>query len=400
MREITPTPEQASALSVINHWLEDKDSMTFSLKGYAGTGKTTILDFVVKQAEELNLSVLVTATTNKAVKVLKEKIECNNFSTIHSALNMKLRRKGTKEWFEPIDYKIPEIQGYDLVIVDECSMIGRDLLGFINKYKSSYAKILYCGDPAQLQPVEEDGLSESFNQMNTILLEDIVRYGSEIELATSTVRESNKEIDLNTIVNGKEIRFLAKEDLKEFIGFRKDSDRIRYLTFTNNKVMELNKRLRNIDYEGANIPKFLVGDRIIANELCKSDENSILLNNSEEGDITEVIERPDAYQLRVQGDESGEAIVNVVIDEYKQVLDDQLQKLIEAKKWKEYYGLKESYHDIRHCYAMTTHKSQGSTYETVIVDIEDFNKCRDIKQRNQLLYVAMTRASKQVIFKV
>ena len=58
--------------------------------------------------------------------------------------------------------------------------------------------------------------------------------------------------------------------------------------------------------------------------------------------------------------------------------------------------MKKAYHDIRHCYALTVHKSQGSGFGTVVLDWENIQQNRDLQNRNQLLYVAMTRAEKQV----
>lgn len=55
--------------------------------------------------------------------------------------------------------------------------------------------------------------------------------------------------------------------------------------------------------------------------------------------------------------------------------------------------------DLRHSYACTVHKAQGSTYDTVYVDLDDLYKAiRNKDMYNRLLYVAVSRAAKKVVF--
>jgi len=62
------------------------------------------------------------------------------------------------------------------------------------------------------------------------------------------------------------------------------------------------------------------------------------------------------------------------------------------KDWPTYFRLKELYIDLRHAEALTIHKSQGSTFDTVFVDTTSLYTCRNPNERRRLLYVACSRA--------
>ena len=64
--------------------------------------------------------------------------------------------------------------------------------------------------------------------------------------------------------------------------------------------------------------------------------------------------------------------------------------------WEKFYNLKNSLADLRPPFAGTTHKAQGGTFPAVFIDRLNINKCRDSATKARLLYVALTRASKNV----
>lgn len=197
------TEEQKTGLWRLYDFLIDPNALTFCFQGYAGTGKTTtiveLVSYLIKNS--LIKSVAFTAPTNKAVNVIKNKfrphlralvksmfgkdLEENfcfddeigfmevknvkiNFFTIHKLLNFKtdysvsgdmifVRDKGSSSL-------IPE---YELVLIDECSMINMDMIDSIfdevrqvqhlqSKSFKRRAKIIFTGDPAQLPPVNEE----------------------------------------------------------------------------------------------------------------------------------------------------------------------------------------------------------------------------------------------------
>lgn len=404
------TDDQQNAFDDIKEWIDNSSEDFYTLSGFAGTGKTVLIDYITDYATEGKnfddkLNVIVTATTNKAVKVLRQKVDHHNFSTIHSLLNIKPKKKGRYEIFEPINYNKSDITQYDLVIIDECSMISEKLLEIIeNQILQGFTKVLFVGDPAQLQPVNET-VSKCF-EYSSSKLSKIVRHGDDIAQKSKVLRSTTDPIDLYSLVDEPSLIRVTVDDLKKYFqGFRDHPDDYRMLCWRNDQVDMWNFKLRVFDY--GYIPKedFNVGDIVIANTPCEV-ANSIVMLNSEEGEVLEVEEAVDDlglsyYQLKVQRNFNNPVYLNVINKKYEGKLNKYLNNLAdEAKKnkklWRQFWATKKFYHDIKHCYAMTTHKSQGSGFKNVILDVEDYNMNRDIEERNQLAYVGVTRAQERV----
>lgn len=192
----TFTIDQQKAIDNICSFLYNGDMRTFGLYGFAGTGKTTTITKLIHYLLYKNLihTVVFTAPTNKAVNVLKSKFRAdlddllqNKFKdNIHNDENLddileKLEDKGFKVNFLTIhkllnyknDFDIEgerifikgdkaSLENYDLIIVDETSMIPFNIMSHLfeeahkkNIMRSRIPKILFVGDPAQLPPVNE-----------------------------------------------------------------------------------------------------------------------------------------------------------------------------------------------------------------------------------------------------
>jgi exodeoxyribonuclease-5 len=70
--------------------------------------------------------------------------------------------------------------------------------------------------------------------------------------------------------------------------------------------------------------------------------------------------------------------------------------MLKRNAWSKYYNLLDRYADVKYNYALTVHKSQGSTFDNVIVINCDIERLRDEKERNKLLYTAITRAKNKL----
>lgn len=388
--------QQKQSYKEIIDWLLDEESPTYkTLSGYAGTGKTTLLNNITRKALDEGINTIVTAPTNKAVKVLKNRVKNTKHRTTHSLLDIKPKRDGHKETFEAVYKPDGMINYYELVIIDECSMVSEKLFSIIEEKIPSKTKVLFCGDPAQLPPIGEER-SKTFSFQPSIL-EEILRYGNEIEEAAVVPRGSKEVVDVEELYNPPHIIKGSREKLNEhFTDWRENPDNSRLLCWTNKRVMKWNKRLRKIDWQKEREEPFSIGDVVIANEPIKKNDNIVMLN-SEEGRVEEIEEDTDAWILLVRKEVGGRVRVRVVKDVYKSKLKSDLQKYRRERNWKRFWSLMEYYHDIRHAYALTTHKSQGSTFENVFIDTKNIYLNRNIKERNQMLYVAMTRASEKVI---
>ena len=155
-----PTHDQKVFIDKFSSFIKDKTSNpTFLLKGYAGTGKTTLVSAIVNACKSLNIPVILLAPTGRAAKVLSN-YSSAPASTIHRAIYHK----------KSMDIASNFVLGFNkisnaLFVVDEASMINTasegffgtgDLLSDLVQYVFSGApntRLLLLGDDAQLPPV-------------------------------------------------------------------------------------------------------------------------------------------------------------------------------------------------------------------------------------------------------
>ena len=188
------TEDQYDASIDLIDFLVDETEYMYGLFGYAGTGKTTILvellSFLVKN--KFVNSIVFTAPTNKALNVIKSKIreyliDINNclsdskifdnsknfeeiinildnigikieFMTVHKLLKFESELTDDGDLIFVRNTKKNLIYNFDIVIVDECSMIPIKMIDEILKDISldkKFPKIIFAGDPAQLPPIAE-----------------------------------------------------------------------------------------------------------------------------------------------------------------------------------------------------------------------------------------------------
>ena len=193
--DITPTPLQQEVLRELYEFVESEDERVFILRGYAGTGKTTMMRFLVKELKGGEKIVRLLASTGRAAKVLsdlveepKEKSDTGEeerlASTIHSmiysfkGLNKDLSEKEKLTADETGQLLLmfemtsidPEKSPDFIYIVDEASMVsdkasslniqaeygsGRLLKDLLEYDRKSRSKFIFVGDPCQLPPIEQ-----------------------------------------------------------------------------------------------------------------------------------------------------------------------------------------------------------------------------------------------------
>lgn len=170
---------QHTAFSNIQKFLTDKNSQVFILKGYAGTGKTSLVGKLAKWLKENKHDFILLASTGRAAKVLRDKTN-ENVNTVHSqiyrfaditedleswtALTVQTDEKGQLSL--AFDLKYAASDSNIVYIIDEASMISDtgeqshsfadygsgDLLGDLFRHDPQ-GKFIFVGDPAQLPPV-------------------------------------------------------------------------------------------------------------------------------------------------------------------------------------------------------------------------------------------------------
>ena len=140
---ITYTAHQETALKEIAVFLSDSKESIYILSGYAGTGKTTIAENIVNYALAINKECIITAPTNQAVKVLKDKLGDIKvaFKTLHSTL-YGCPDPDTGQWIPSVNFKADHV-----ILVDEASMISETLYADLNHaIQAANAKVIFVGD--------------------------------------------------------------------------------------------------------------------------------------------------------------------------------------------------------------------------------------------------------------
>jgi len=178
-----PTPQQTELFGKLHAFLlSDNGDECFILKGYAGTGKTTVVGALVKALRAYNYRSILLAPTGRAAKVITGYSGRKAF-TIHKKI---YRRKSAMGLDEP--FRIAEnIAANTLFIVDEASMISdetasgnhetllRDLVSYV--YNTKNCKLVLVGDTAQLPPVGSvDSPALDFNLMTKTFALDIFTF--------------------------------------------------------------------------------------------------------------------------------------------------------------------------------------------------------------------------------
>lgn len=145
---ITLSEEQQLIADKLIHWFGNTASKAKSLGGLAGTGKTTLIKYLVSKLEDQGYKVAVASFTGKAVHVLRSK-GISQAITLHNFLYTAIKDPTTHTWtFVP---KPSESLACDILIVDEASMVSKELHKDINHHED--LRVIYVGDHGQLEPV-------------------------------------------------------------------------------------------------------------------------------------------------------------------------------------------------------------------------------------------------------
>ena len=394
---------QKEAVKKTKEWLKG-DEKFFGIFGYAGTGKTTTVQQAVK---DYTGDIAMTAPTHKAVGVLASMNDGKfpaNFATIHSLCAVKMFREDGERVFRPDPNADQPIRDFGLVIVDECSMISKEMWGWIKSaIRNRRTKVLVMGDPAQLPPVGEKS-SPTFD-VNHVTLTEIMRNQGAIQEAATTVRENIMSqvpmLPADAIDEHGELLNLTPDDwLKRLI---ENADKAKALAFTNKSVDWINKYVREHLY-GPNAEPFVEGERLVLIETYEV--NMMVTLHTEAELIVKAAERAKNLDLDCWCLTVSDGYMNYTI----YVLDETqrpawLKEVREAKDkgralgggaWGRFYALTEAFARVRSGWATTIHKSQGSTYEQVYMLQSDIIRTadRDHAMRNMLLYVGYSRARK------
>lgn len=353
-----------------------------------------------------------------------------------------------------------KIEQGDILIVDEASMVNKTLYNFLNKFKKSLdIKIIYVGDPAQLKPVKEENVSVVFSTGKQVQLTKVERTGDNPILEESTNLRNGQDLNYQTKVIGTEgVEYLSDNLLLRKIisdnyggpEFKKNKLYFRILAAKNATVDDGNKVTRELlfgeeaknqlvlgdilmgynnfdvdyttkepkiinsgDYEVTNMTSATKtisingkavtykGFNVTLSNLLNPKDNSkhiFIADNNESNDkltaFADEVSRKNILgkQSMMKGDRRGAAKL------FSEARDLESQ-IAFMKGVKDINGRLKVKKTLDYGYTHTIHKSQGGTYNKVMILADTISAPFDIQTQQQLKYVAMSRASEYVYIK-
>ncbi|MBL4763464.1 MAG: AAA family ATPase [Gammaproteobacteria bacterium] len=423
------TTEQEHAVSSAVNAISN--NLRYVIKGYAGTGKTTSLIELVRRCQEQGFKICLTAPTNKAVDVIRRTMRQANVSVdIMTTFKLLGLAIGTSEGKKILKRGgQSSVKNYRAVIIDECSMVGDELLKYLNQDCESFISI---GDPMQLPPVNEVE-SGAFHAGQNTELKTVIRQAAEnpIISASMLIREmiDKEQFDLE--------RLKQAFDMKDRSGiieatyqvglqwmmesfksrdFEDDNDKFRCVAWTNRTVNMINKMAYNHVYDNPDTPfmhhqtvvlrnnameAFYVNQELVVTSLIQRDV--VYRPDGRDATVTSAfVENPDLIQpvqcwdVGLIDEDGNEEMASCVDDIVTHKQNIEAIKSVAKKHgavWPLFFSYIDYYADLRHPYAMTVHCSQGSTFENQFLMLDDILKNPNTREMMQMLYVAVTRPS-------
>ena len=368
-----------------------------TISGYAGTGKSTLIKFIIAALGLEPEQVCYVAYTGKAAQVLKQK-GCPNPITAHKLLyKAKPMPNGTYK-FEP---KLSLEGEYEIIVVDEVSMLPKEMW---MRLLSHRIHVIACGDPFQLPPIDKDSDNHVLDKPH-VFLDEIMRqaYDSEIIRFSMWIREGNPISQFPA--SGSQVMMVSPDQI--VTGMYDWADQI--LCATNAKRNEVNTFMRQIKGFG---PEPQIGDKIISlrNQwefLSNSIADPAPLTNGTIG----VIERADRTYIRPPYwicDRNIPVLYTTMIDENSDRFDYipiDYTSLTTGEKFltgKQEFQMRKSNKcpdppfEFAYAYGITCHKSQGSEWDKVLVYEERFPYEKE--EHARWAYTAATRASEKLVW--
>ena len=455
----SPTPDQQKAMDVMNDFLFNAPHHSlFVLRGYAGTGKTTMMAAVVKALQAVNINCVLLAPTGRAAKVFSRYAGHQAF-TIHK---MIFRQQN-------LDFDAAFSLGFNamnnvLFIVDEASMISDQpnemnlqeslldsLVSFVYGNKRG-CRLILMGDTAQLPPVGEDN-SPALNKLV------LGKFGLDIYQAElkNVVRQNEltgilwNATNIRTIIerqlfgNLPKIRFDGFADVRNVPGdmlietltdcYQHDGMEETMVVCRSNKRANIyNNGIRNQilfregELESGDMVMIAKNNYFWTKPSNSGDKEEQMANQPEfvaNGDIAQVQRVRNVRELfgfhfadctlSFPDYEGFELDATVLLDTlqspapaltheqnerlFNNVMEDYLdisQKRERLKKMKEdpYFNALQ----IKYAYAVTCHKAQGGQWTDIFVDQGFVPEDTSVKEYCRWLYTAVTRATQRLFF--
>jgi len=446
--QFEPTDEQYKALEKWGEFLFDRNSNSlFLMKGYAGTGKSSLVGAIVKTLNELKQKSVLLAPTGRAAKVFSAYSEQNAY-TIHKKI---YRQKEFSN--EPTGFVLADnLHKHTLFIVDEASMISNDGLDFSffgsgkllddlihYVYSGEGCRLVLLGDSAQLPPVsqlESPALDLSVLQsygleVHSMTLTEVVRQTKTSGILTNaTLLRKKLEAGQTDVFpklsaqNGTDVQIVNGEDLLETIQdayLRDGLEETIVITRSNKRANGFNNTIRNcILYREEELT---TGDMLMVvknNYYWAKEEASMdFIANGDLIEILRVRRTQELYGFRFCDvtarfpDYDTEMDLKILLETLhtdspalpKELSDKLFYTIMEdyayipgkREKMKQmkinpYYNVVQ----VKYAYAVTCHKAQGGQWKNVFLDLSYIPQEYLGIDFYRWLYTAFTRATEQI----
>ena len=444
-----PTNDQHFALEKIAEFLFSRErDLIFLLKGYAGTGKSSLIGSLVKTMTEFKQKTVLLAPTGRAAKVFSGYAAQPAF-TIHK----KIYRQ-SKQGVESSFSLNKNLHTHTLFIIDEASMIsnesgefsifgsGRlldDLFEYV--YSGEGCRMLLIGDTAQLPPVKQESspaldeavLRAYFLQVMEVTLTEIVRQATQSGVLSNATMLRNALIN-KTTHDFPKLQTDTFPDIKRITGaelidelsdaYRRDGiEETIVISRSNKRVNAYNNGIRNSvldrdeELNGGDILMITKNNYFWASEF----ENLDFLANGEFVEVRRVRGEQEMYGFRFctallyHSDYDIEFEAKILLD----VLHSESSGLSYAENERFFAAVMEDYADIpqkrerykamkanpyfnalqvKYGYAVTCHKAQGGEWKNVFLDLGYVDKSYMGDNFYRWLYTSITRCSKKLFF--
>lgn len=413
--DVVLTAAQENAKKLIEEWFFNTDDQVFVLSGYAGTGKTFLIDYIVREVLKLDVgkeAVFVSPTGKAAANLVRNGTVAG---TVHGLIyvrdgeefdvdeNGEIIERRELSFFkrETIDEKIR------LIVIDEASMINETVLADLLSFG---VKCLFSGDGAQLPPV--NGACPLLENPHYTLTQIVRQAADNPIIQVATLAREGKQIPYGNY--GDSVCVIGKNALSKAERKRLFLKADQILCGRNKTRIELNDEVRA--YKGISKEQVLPldGEKLICTlndwEKALDKDEKFYLVNGIIGVGREIQESfDDLATMEFQADFMDESVktpfdIGIFKEgKYRHLYGDRAVTLSDGTVAHE--GNFELLHKLRavadepicrfeFAYAITCHKAQGSEFDFVIVFDESWAFG---EERSRWLYTAITRAKEKLL---
>ena len=393
---MTLTNKQEEGLRIAVSRYKSHEAYT-CISGYAGTGKSTLIKFIIAALGLEPEEVCYVAYTGKAAQVLKQK-GCPNPITAHKLLyNARPMPNGTYKF----EARTKLEHTYEIIVVDEISMLPRDMWLLLLSHR---VHVIACGDPFQLPPIDKDSDNHVLDKPH-VFLDEIMRqaYDSEIIRFSMWIREGKPINQFKTSNN--QVMMFSQDQVVS--GMYDWADQI--LCATNAKRNEINTFVRQTKGFGS---EPAIGDKIISlRNQWEFFSNNIIdpspLTNGTIGTIKQT-DYQNIYLPFWISDKKMPVLFTSMIDENNSQFDYipiDYKSLTTGEKFltgQQEFKMRKSNKcpdppfEFAYAYGITTHKAQGSEWNKILVFEERFPF--NPEEHARWAYTAATRASEKLVW--